>query len=91
MKRGSFGRAISNFSKVLFSSGNGFLKIIINSKRNSLIKLYENYADYTKVTDENKRNTIVESMKSCMKHTWTYLTDILKKLYIIVYKKVLDL
>jgi protein-tyrosine-phosphatase len=60
MKKGLFGRAISNFSKVLFSSGNGFLKIIINSKRNSLIKLYENYADYTKVTDENKRNVIVE-------------------------------
>jgi hypothetical protein len=72
---GFVGRAISNFSKVLYSSGNGFFKILLNSKRNSLIKVFEVYADYTKLTDENKRNSVIEKYEK----TYDSYMDLLEK------------
>ena len=40
---GVFGKAINNFNKVLYSSGGGFFNIIINGKRNGVLKAYANF------------------------------------------------
>ena len=57
---GVFGKAINNFNKVLYSSGGGFFNIIINGKRNGVLKAYANFEDLQKQKSEAKQKSISE-------------------------------
>lgn len=58
--KGVFGKAINNFNKVLYSSGGGFFNIVMNGKRNSLLKAYANFEDFKKLENENKQKSVNE-------------------------------
>lgn len=57
---GIWGKALNNFNKVLYSSGGGLFNIVINSKRNALLRASNNYESITEVANENKRTSITE-------------------------------
>ena len=58
--KGVFGKAINNFNKVLYSSGGGFFNIVMNSKRNSVLKAFANFEDFKNLENENKQKSINE-------------------------------
>ena len=60
---GIWGKALNNFNKVLYSSGGGLFNIVINSKRNSLLRASNSYEEITTISNEKKRNTVVVNLK----------------------------
>lgn len=76
---GFLGKALNNFNKVLYSSGGGLFNIVINSKRNALLRANGNYEAITKIANENKRNSITEKYEKAYENYLTtlekYITD----------------
>ena len=60
---GIWGKALNNFNKVLYSSGGGLFNILINSKRNSLLRASANYEEVTQIANEKKRNLTIYSRR----------------------------
>ena len=86
---GVIGKALSNFGKVIYSSGAGLFGIIINSKRNSLLKAYSNYENYTHIPDETKRNNVIAKYEKAYENYLNTLEKyILETIYTKVQKKV---
>ena len=77
---GVFGKAISNFNKVLYSSGGGFYNIVINTKRNNIVKLFSNYKNATTIADEGKRSQVTAKYEKAYENYINmlekYLTEI---------------
>lgn len=57
---GIWGKALNNFNKVFYSSGSGLFNLVINSKRNSLLRANANYVEMINIANEKKRNTIAD-------------------------------
>lgn len=86
---GLFDKAVSNFSKVIYSSGAGLYGFVISSKRNALLKVYASYKDYTNIADEGKRNAIVKKYEKAYQNYLDTLEKYLKEnIYHKVQKKV---
>lgn len=56
--KGVFGKAINNFNKVLYSSGGGFFAIMMNGKRNSLLKAFAASEDIKNMKTEAKQKSV---------------------------------
>lgn len=84
-EEGVLGRAIFNFNKMLYSSSGGLYSLIINSKRNSLIKTYFSYLNYSKIPEENKRNNIEQRYRKAYDN---YLNTLEKYITETIYNKV---
>lgn len=82
---GVFGKAISNFNKVLYSSGGGFYNIVINTKRNNIVKLFSNYKNATTIADEGKRSQVTAKYEKAYEN---YINMLEKYLTEIVYNRV---
>ncbi len=82
---GVFGKAISNFSKVLYSSGGGLYNFIMNTKRNSVVKLFANYQNATSIADEAKRNQVISKYEKAYEN---YINMLEKFVLEIVYNRV---
>ena len=76
---GVFGKAITNFNKVLYSSGGGFYSIYLNSKRNSVLKAYANHEDVKKMVNEAKQKVLAEKYEKAYENYLgtleKYITD----------------
>lgn len=82
---GIFGKALSNLNRVLYSSGGGFYNIIINAKRNSVIKSFSSYKNISSIADENKRNQVTNKYEKTYEN---YINALEKYLLEIVYNRV---
>lgn len=82
---GIWGKALNNFNKVLYSSGGGLFNILINSKRNSLLRASSNYEEISKISNEKKRNTITEKYEKAYDN---YLNVLEKYITDTVYNRV---
>ena len=82
---GVFGKAINNFNKVLYSSGGGFFNIIINGKRNGVLKAYANFEDLQKQKSEAKQKSISEKYEKSYE---AYLASLERYITETVYTKV---
>ena len=82
---GIWGKALNNFNKVLYSSGGGLFNIVINSKRNALIKANANYVEMINIPNEKKRNTIADKYEKAYD---AYLTSLEKFITDTVYTRV---
>lgn len=82
---GVFGKAISNLNRVLYSSSGGFYNLIINAKRNSIVKAFEAYKNSAQIADENKRNQIVSKYEKAYDN---YINALEKYVVEIVYNRV---
>lgn len=82
---GIWGKALNNFNKVLYSSGGGLFNIVINSKRNSLLRASANYEEIATISNEKKRNTVAEKYEKVYE---TYLSTLEKYITDTVYNRV---
>ncbi len=82
---GIWGKALNNFNKVLYSSGGGLFNIVINSKRNSLLRASNSYEEISTISSEKKRNTVVEKYEKSYDN---YLTMLEKYITDTVYNRV---
>ncbi len=82
---GIWGKALNNLNKVLYSSGGGLFNIVINSKRNALLRASNNYESITHVAKESKRNQITEKYEKAYE---SYLCALEKYITDTVYTKV---
>ena len=82
---GIWGKALNNFNKVLYSSGGGLFNILINSKRNSLLRASSNYDEITQIANEKKRNTVTEKYEKAYDN---YLNVLEKYITDTVYNRV---
>ncbi len=89
---GIWGKALNNFNKVLYSSGGGLFNIVINSKRNSLLKANANYMEMLNIPNEKKRNAVADKYEKAydayLNSLEKYITD---TVYTRVQKKVSNL
>ena len=76
---GIWGKALNNFNKVLYSSGGGLFNILINSKRNSLLRASSNYEEITKISNEKKRNSVTEKYEKAYDNYLNVLEQNLNK------------
>ncbi len=83
--KGVFGKAINNFNKVLYSSGGGFFSIMMNGKRNSLLKAYANAEDIKNMKSESKQKSVNEKYEKAYDN---YLTALERYITETVYNKV---
>ncbi|MBQ8298770.1 MAG: hypothetical protein IJX99_03125 [Clostridia bacterium] len=82
---GIWGKALNNFNKVLYSSGGGLFNIVINSKRNSLLRASANYEEIATISNEKKRNTVAEKYEKVYDN---YLNTLEKYITDTVYNRV---
>ena len=82
---GIWGKALNNFNKVLYSSGGGLFNILINSKRNSLLRASNNYEEVTQIANEKKRNAVTEKYEKAYDN---YLNVLEKYITDTVYNRV---
>lgn len=82
---GVFGKAINNFNKVLYSSGGGFFNIIMNGKRNGVLKAYANFEDLQKQKSEAKQKAISDKYEKAYE---AYLTALERYITETIYTKV---
>ena len=82
---GIWGKALNNFNKVLYSSGGGLFNIVINSKRNALLRASANYEEIATISNEKKRNTVAEKYEKVYDN---YLNTLEKYITDTVYNRV---
>lgn len=57
-ENGFISKAFSNFGRAVYSSGGGLYNLVINARRNSLLKAYTNCQNIDEIADDNKRNQV---------------------------------
>ncbi len=86
---GIWGKALNNFNKVLYSSGGGLFNIVINSKRNSLLRAHQNYENIVKMAKENKRKAVADKYEKSYENYLDILERYIKEtVYTRVQKKI---
>ena len=63
---GIWGKALNNLNKVLYSSGGGLFNLVINSKRNALLRASSNYESITSIAKESQKEMLL--LKNMKRH-----------------------
>lgn len=83
--KGVFGKALNNFNKVLYSSGGGFFSIMMNGKRNALLKSYAASEDVKNMKNESRQKIVNDKYEKAYD---SYLTALERYITETVYNKV---
>lgn len=86
---GILGKALNNLNKVLYSSGGGLFNLVINSKRNALLRASSNYEELASIAKESKRNAVTEKYEKAYDNYLNVLEKYIKEnIYTRAQKKV---
>ena len=83
-EEGFFGKAISNIGRAVYSSGSSLYTLLISTKRNSVLKHFNNFNSAMTIVDENKRNSVIAKYEKTYEN---YLNTLEKYITETIYTK----